>query len=576
MNKHAILIGVNEVPHLDYLSTPSSYAIAMNDWAISQGFKTFLFVDEPEGRIVAGNCSRTDILGSIRGIIEETDQLLIYFAGHGIESTATNDVWLLPGYKDDPSDCISISLNKALAYSSGVPHVIFISDACRSPSNTDYLRATTGSAILPKLERLNPTTEVDVLFSTWPGKISVDVRDEKGIYRSTYSDCLLECLHGQIKEVILEVRKIKPGFPAVMTDELNSYLKKTVPLEMEKKGRAAQFPMGEVNSRDPRFLARFDESCQVSEENLETPVRSAEETQPKQEKTVSEKLNAFLNLNKSEEIDSIDINFDKSFEKIERWRIHLYLSQYMLYQKSNSSIMSISGLKNAVVFSDTDLERTFYSGFLSPEPQSIAFNNGKDRNAKLILIGENEERCYAINVLYGFHTSIIFDKGELLTVDYYSLKKPTEYRRELYKEIAERKAVIISAAKNGIFLGNEEVAKYLRTYKEFDPILGLFASYAYFQKGNYGGVSSVYNHMHYPNDIIGDIKLLHVLSKKDNHFESQKEVPIPVLTEGWSYLKMLDENPHDSLSTLLHPGLWTSFTLKGLEYLIENYNFKKL
>ncbi|AZB01817.1 caspase family protein [Chryseobacterium joostei] len=235
MNKHAILIGVNEVPHLDYLSTPSSYAIAMNDWAISQGFKTFLFVDEPDDRIVAGNCSRTDILRSIRGIIEETDQLLIYFAGHGVESTATNDIWLLPGYKDDPSDCISISLNKALAYSSGVPHVIFISDACRSPSNTDYLRAATGSAILPKLERLNPTTEVDVLFSTWPGKISVDVRDEKGIYRSTYSDCLLECLHGQIKEVILEVRKVKPGFPAVMTDELNSYLKKTVPLEMEKK-----------------------------------------------------------------------------------------------------------------------------------------------------------------------------------------------------------------------------------------------------------------------------------------------------------------------------------------------------
>ncbi len=574
MIKHAILIGVNEVPHLDYLSTPSSYAIAMNDWAISQGFTTSLFCDEPGDRNVAGNCSRIDILRSIRDIIQETDQLLIYFAGHGVESTATNDVWLLPGYMEDSSDSISVSTNKALAYSSGVPHVIFISDACRSPSDAEYLRAVTGEAILPNLRQLNPSTEVDVLYSTWPGKISVDIRDEEGIYRSTYSECLLECLHGKVKEVILEVKKIKPGFPAVMTDELNSYLKKTVPLEMEKKGRSAQFPMGEVISRDPRFLARFDDLSPISESD--NPLYSVEEKTSKEEKTVFEKFNAFLDLNKSESLVSIDTNFNKSFELAERWTDLRFFLPGIFYGYSSFSSVSISGLKNAVVFNNTDLDRTIFyqDDFFS---QSIRFDDNGDRNAKLILIGENKERCYAINVLYGFHASVIFEKGELLSVDYYSLKKElTEYKRELYKEIAERKAVIISAAKNGIFLGNEELAKYLRRYKEFDPILGLFASYAYFQKGNYKGVSSVYNHMRQPNDIIGDIKLLNVLSNKDKHFESQKEVPIPVLTEGWSYLKMLDENPHNSLSTLLHPGLWTSFTLRGLEYLIENYNFKEL
>ncbi|AZB01818.1 hypothetical protein EG359_20470 [Chryseobacterium joostei] len=212
--------------------------------------------------------------------------------------------------------------------------------------------------------------------------------------------------------------------------------------------------MGEVNSRDPRFLARFDESCLVSEGDIETPVRSVEDTHLKEEKTVSEKLNAFLNLNKSEEIDSIDINFDKSLEKTERWINHLYFSQDMLYDKSSSSMVTISGLKNAVVFNNSDLDYTFYRDFPSTQQQSIALNNGKDRNAKLILIGENEERCYAINVLYGFHTSIIFDRGELISVDYYPMNREfSPYRRELFKEITERKAVIISAAKNGIFLG---------------------------------------------------------------------------------------------------------------------------
>lgn len=56
MTKHAILIGVNTIPGLGYLSSPSSYAIKMKNWALSQGYTTHLFVDEPGDESVSGRC----------------------------------------------------------------------------------------------------------------------------------------------------------------------------------------------------------------------------------------------------------------------------------------------------------------------------------------------------------------------------------------------------------------------------------------------------------------------------------------------------------------------------------------
>lgn len=572
MIKHAILIGVNEIPNLEYLATPSRYAMEMQDWAISQGYRTSIFVDEPGDRAVTGNCVRTEILATIREIVKDTDQLLIYFAGHGVEHSAGNDVWLLPGYQDDTSECISLFLNKALAYSSGVSHVVFISDACRSPSGSEALRAASGAAILPKLNKFNPNTEVDVLYSTWPGQISVDIK-QNGEYRSTYSDCLLKCLNGEVPEVIREIKNMKPGFPAVLSNELNRYLKRTVPILMTNAGRTAQYPMGDIASDDPRFLSSFTDSLLV-----------AESAEP-----------ALEYINKADDVAApvkkIDVKF-KSFLKLggikQATKLNKVSKQSVKYQefytsdgifKDFSTGLFVTGLYKPLVFSQIDEELSSSPMKNYAVPQIIDYELHEEKYAKVFLIGKSKKRYYPVNILRGFYTHVVFEKGELRTVNYYPSGGYQKAEANYFsKEIAERKSVIIMAAKNGIFQGDEEVASYLRSYKSLDPILGLFAAYAYFQKGNYEGVKSVYEYMEIDglDHIIGDLRLLRKLSDQHYNFEDSKDVPLPVLTEGWSYLKMLENNPFDYLSTQLEPGLWTSFNENGLKYLMDNLNFKRI
>jgi len=584
LTKHAILIGINDVPHLEYLSTPSNYAIQMEKWAKTQDYKTKLFVDEPNGE-ETGICSRNEILNTICEIIDNgTDQLLIYFSGHGIEHSAGNDVWLLPNYQRDTNDCISISLNKALAYTSGIPHIIFISDSCRVAPSLNSLKAASGSAILPNLDNLNPDTEVDVLYSTWPGELAVDVRNQDGSYRSIYSDNLLKCLKGNVPEVIKQIVNLTPGFPAILPYNLGSFLKKTVPIETAATGGKRQIPMSVVTSHDPLHLAKFGIDDLVTDSSVEHDVPMIIPSPISyRNKTVSTKLEEFKVIRgpaKGIEVDGVAGYLGQD---------HDFFTSPNVFNNDLTGLF-VTGIQNPIVYAREPLNEWITQKTNFAIPQIIEYNEnnyGHDYDTVLLVGNRRINRFYPITILKGFFTQVVFERGKVLTVNYY----PTSgYRKEeahnLSKEITRRKATIITAAKNGIFLGNEEIGDFLRRYKSLDPILGLFSAYAYFQKGNFSGVRSLYRIMNQEREnVLGDIRILGKLSKVDEYlidghdevnFNNINDIPLPMLTEGWSYLKLLPKNPWTYLSNHLEPGLWTSFNRDGLRYLIENQHYRRI
>lgn len=574
ITKHAVLIGINDVPHLEYLDTPSYYAIQMQNWAKTQGYVTKLFVDEPNDEDT-GVCSRIEILTTIRSIIEDgTDQLLIYFSGHGVEYTAGNDIWLLPNYQDDPNDCISIFLNKALAYTSGIPHVIFISDACRVSSNHHALRAASGGGILPNLDNINPDTEVDILYSTWPGQPAVDIRNEDGTYRSIYSDRLLECLKGQVPEVIKRIQNSTPGFPAVISDNLGRYLKKVVPLETAAAGVKRQFPMNDITSRDPLHLSKFGFGIPAMAGGTVVPPRIPvvlHNHTNDHTKTVSYKLEEFVQMkgkNADTEVTNIMRHLSQDYD---------FFTSPDIFNRNLTGLF-VTGIIKPLVLSKRSLNSEHRGKRNFAIPQIINYDERYNalENDNIFIVGNRStNRFYPVSILEGFLTQVVFEKGKLLTINYF----PTGgYRKDeahaLKEDIASRKATIITAAKNGIFLGNEEIAQFLRRYKALDPTLGLFSAYAYFQKGNFEGVRSVYEHMsREPEPVLGDIRILTNLSDPNNPFNNLIDIPIPMLTQGWSYLKLLAENPYNHLSKYLEPGLWTCFNRNGLRYLTENQHY---
>lgn len=576
MTKHAILIGVNNIPGLGYLSSPTGYALKMKQWAQEQEYNTHLFVDEPIDGHISGMCSRSDILKVTKNIVDNgCDKLLIYFAGHGVERTAGDDVWLLPGYVDDPADCISIFLSQQLAFRTGIPHVIFISDACRSPSDSPLIRPITPSSFFPIRNKANHRTAIDIFYSTWPGEDSIDVRDDHtGEYRSIYSDSLLECLNGNVPEVIKDIVNIKPKFPAVFSYELNDYLKKEVPEKIKLVGGILQYPMGSISSSDPLFLSRFHATKDDCEEELveETGLTIITEPifNPIETKKIDEKLGSFL------------IRKGQSTRRQMRRILQDFRDYYNLFTSpailnENITGLYITGNSTPMVLSSRERDWNFRKDF--SVPVILDFDDVSSRDGAIYLIGNwRQKRFYPVNVIPGYLTQAVFEKQELLTVNYFPTDRTNKYDANYWaKEVAERKAYVIMAAKNGMFQGTQEMGDYLRTYKHLDPTLGLFAAYAYFQKGDYEGVNDLYRFLlGSEQSILGDIKLLEKLSSTDFNLRTMFDIPIPLLTEGWTYLNLLNDNPYSSLSQQLQPGLWTSFDRHGMEMFSDLRNLRPI
>jgi len=120
------------------------------------------------------------------------NQLVVYFSGHGV-SVGYNEFWLLSGAPDDPNEAVSVVECWELAHKSGIPNVIFISDACRSTPdyNASLIR---GTLIFPNrpLPPGSRRSAVDRFLATEPGAPSYEVtlaaNNHSGIYTSTFLD----------------------------------------------------------------------------------------------------------------------------------------------------------------------------------------------------------------------------------------------------------------------------------------------------------------------------------------------------------------------------------------------------
>ncbi|KPE52949.1 MULTISPECIES: caspase family protein [Chryseobacterium] len=571
MTKHAILIGINQIPEMPYLASPSSYAIKMKNWAEGQGYITALFVDEPRGESTSGECTRTYILNTVSTIIDEgTDQLLIYFAGHGVERAAGEDIWLFPGYLRDTSESASVLSCQQRAYRSGIKHVVFISDACRSASSATTVQGLDPGALFPNLTR-NNRTEIDTFYSTHSGAKSIDVMDEDGNYRSVYSDNLLKCLNGEVTEVIRPIKRLNPPFPAVLSHELNDYLKTKVPDEIYLATGKKQFPIGSVSSSDPLFLSKFSE--QVLVETIgETGLSliTDQEPIPVDTEVVSEKLNFYLRAkggSSAREMQQIKRDFKLDYD---------FFTADALFQQGETGLY-VKGVRNPLVFSSRQQDRQWNDARRNfSSPQIFDFSDVDHGSNAMYFIGNyGGKRFYPITLLRGFFTQVVFHKNELLTVNYFPTDPNGKHESRHYaNEVAERKSNIIMAAKKGIFQSTYELnqgGNYYRKYKHLEPTLGLFAAYAYFQNGDFEGVHSLYDFLQQNNQsILGDISLLERLSNRYPSTQQNDMIQIPLLTQGWSYIDLLGYNPLENLVPYLQPGLWTSFSREGFRNIHDN------
>lgn len=232
MKRAALLIGVQQAGALTRLQAVLDGVRAMNDWASAQQFATIEVVTDETGSVAL-----SDVTAAVARILSAgPDQLIVYFAGHGINKVYS-EYWLLSGAPDWPAEAVNVTASAELARRCGVPHVVFVSDACRTSPDGIGAQAVTGAPIFPNVAGARPGS-VDQFFATRVGEPAFEIADERSAaarFTSAFTDVVTRSLNGMYTE-LLEDQPDEPGKMVLRPWPLNRALPDLLLDELERLG----------------------------------------------------------------------------------------------------------------------------------------------------------------------------------------------------------------------------------------------------------------------------------------------------------------------------------------------------
>ena len=169
----------------------------MEEWANQQGIDRIEVVTDESGDPVIAR----DIKKAIKTIIEpgNIEQLIVYFAGHGV-NLGYNEYWLLSEAPGDPQEAVNLRGSETLARYAGIPHVVFISDACRTAAQGIQAQAVGGSEIFPNEGPGGAAQPVDLFYACSLGNPAAEIDDPNTTaeeYSALYTGALKAALLGE-------------------------------------------------------------------------------------------------------------------------------------------------------------------------------------------------------------------------------------------------------------------------------------------------------------------------------------------------------------------------------------------
>src|SRR5688572_29201806 len=204
LQRAAVLIGVKQTGGLPTLQAVEQGLELFKAWLEKQpgitdadGNPRVTVLSDASGSAVTADAVQTAIQKYIDdGTIE---QLFVYFAGHGANKSY-NEYWLLSGAPRNANEAVNVAGSIPLASQCGIPHVVLISDACRTAAASIQAQSVQGSVIFPN-DVPSPTPGfVDVFYATLVGKASLEVADSTDAaakYVAVYTTSLVEGLQGK-------------------------------------------------------------------------------------------------------------------------------------------------------------------------------------------------------------------------------------------------------------------------------------------------------------------------------------------------------------------------------------------
>lgn len=598
--KAAIVIGVNSTGGLTPLQAAAGCAEKVAGWLEREGYQVELLTDSREPVTAARVAAAIQRFVTLPA---RYHQLVVYFSGHGYWH-ARSDIWLLSDAPVRTDEGINLNGAIELARYSGIPNVVFVSDACRSIPDARSGALMKGIDAFPNYAEISAISKIDVFKATSDARQAYEAK-VAGTPSSLLTHALLKAFEEPTRDMVLEVKLRGETFPVVPNRRLERFLQNEVDTVLGgiNPGLVQRIEVN-VPSDEDVYLARVrprdpepspsgsgaDPSDDLDDDApapapLRSPVSARPPARPRAVvKSVAVDAAAAVHRVLSRDPVRPDaarearlpLALEVTAHAVERRMPDMRVDRF-----ESQCGFSVRGARVAVVRSSRRWEHgrgeLLESGDGAQEPGVVRVWVSGEGESVLLRFGNG--RGTVLAALEGYIGHVVVGPEGVVQVAY--VPSADHPRWQAYEERRERidrlRALVALAADRQVFrLDSSDEAAHLadeiRLEKRFDPTLGLYAAHAYAQAGNLERVRSVAGHL---RDDLGvnllDVEVL--CMRRGDAFDGRRLLPVcPMLTQTWSLLRPRGVSlpaPLEEASAYLCNSLWATFEPAGAE-LIEH------
>ncbi|MCU7807377.1 MAG: caspase family protein [Candidatus Thiodiazotropha sp. (ex Semelilucina semeliformis)] len=568
MKRAAVVIGVDKTGGLPKLNDAAKGARRFAKWARTQGVDPVKVITDQRAKVTIGK-----VKDAVKSIVNKgnVEQLLVYFAGHGV-NIRYSEYWLLSDAPDDPDEAVNVRGSALLAAYCGIPHVILISDACRTAADGIQAQFVTGGQIFPNEGGGGLEQPVDQFFACTLGRPAHELKNPAittNEYKALYTGVLLDSLQGTPNTVI-DWADDSTGF--VRPRKLKQHLYDEVTQEIARLGlqtKIIQVPDARITSDSNTWLAKLKKA------DVKPPRRTrsgrARVSVPDSPVAVSQAL-----------LDSA-LDGEAADQILDSVRLRNVAS-------GGSGDLSTTLTSTAAPFGPMHHEtqcgfkirgalftKAYSKGAWVEEPDQpiddlrVQVNNGPYASVLLTL---DTGAAIVLPAISEFLCALTIDDGELVDVAYEP--SANSHRWSMFEQraadVRTLRAVASSSTLNGVFRLDQKdalkLARQMQYAKSVDPALAVYAAYAYQDLQRTDLIKKMCGYMQ--GDIgarFFDLALL-AGELRDTKIGSDRAVMgfVPLLAQGWAQLaahRVSFPQPFDGMERYLLNSPWTMFNPEG-------------
>jgi hypothetical protein len=594
MNKAAIVIGVNRTGGLTPLGSAADEADRVARWLSNEGFEVKKLTDAKRPVTSAA------VVKAFQAIVTVPPRyhlLLVYFSGHGYWQSRS-DIWLLSGAPAQTAEAINLRTAIDLAKYSGIPNVVFVSDACRSIPNVRAGAYVDGVAAFPNHDDIIAESKVDFIKATsearpaYEGKIA-------GASRSVLTAALMAAFEEPDNDMVRQVVEDGRTIEVVPNRRLEAFLQRKVDALMAiVDPNASQQVVVNVPSSEDVYIARVRRPPRKPANALPGDAGSIAPPPPPPPDALAPTAGAGVRavadaINKTLSPRSVarggagepPLATDAGTEA--RLRRRMPDLQHDHFESQTGFFIQGAVAQRAVASRNHPelVAEVLDSGDGQSRPavvrvRHVAATMVPQGQVVSVAVQFADRRCVVLAGLAGYIGHVAVKAEGVSNVSYVPSSNHWRWGEYLQRkdEVDRLRAMVALAIDSDVFHLRSEreavaLADRIRLYKGMDPTLGLYAAHAFSQAGNDRQVLSV---LEYMRDDIGaelfDVRLLasRLLAKQGT---TLPVVPLcPLLTQSWNLLRARRvELPAllQAAQPWLCDSLWTTFAAEAADGVFE-------